>query len=220
MFQVSIKEDWSYNSHFTSHRQHHENGNQQMLQQAALHFNLPNSTDPLKRFTDTLYITQVKHTHHPHLISDSFKKLHGASYCTDLRTWTFQFSLNEVSKTFEHCLHDHISCPGHAGSVCEVSDGVLPAKSEWDHRGQRSHHGRSLLAAQWYLAGAFLVIDRCVNDAHSADTSFTCSSFFFFLFCWPCVYIDLLNSTLFRFGNQKVEIYLRSSNQCLIITWD
>lgn len=98
MFQVSIKEDWSYNSHFTSHRQHHENGNQQMLQQAALHFNLPNSTDPLKRFTDTLYITQVKHTHHPHLISDSFKKLHGASYCTDLRTWTFQFSLNEVLK--------------------------------------------------------------------------------------------------------------------------
>ncbi|XP_038584899.1 beta-mannosidase [Micropterus salmoides] len=56
---VSIKEDWSYNSNFTSHRQHHESGNQQMLLQAALHFNLPNSTDPLKRFTDTLYITQV-----------------------------------------------------------------------------------------------------------------------------------------------------------------
>lgn len=56
---VSIKDDWSYNSNFTSHRQHHEDGNQQMLRQAALHFNLPNSTDPLKRFTDTLYITQV-----------------------------------------------------------------------------------------------------------------------------------------------------------------
>ncbi|XP_024858880.1 beta-mannosidase isoform X2 [Kryptolebias marmoratus] len=56
---VSIPEDWSYNSNFTSHRQHHESGNQQMLQQAALHFNLPNSTVPLKRFTDTLYITQV-----------------------------------------------------------------------------------------------------------------------------------------------------------------
>ncbi|XP_039993181.1 beta-mannosidase [Xiphias gladius] len=56
---VSIKEDWSYDSNFTAHRQHHEGGNQQMLQQAALHFNLPNSTDPLKRFADTLYITQV-----------------------------------------------------------------------------------------------------------------------------------------------------------------
>uniref|UniRef100_A0A665WM54 Beta-mannosidase n=1 Tax=Echeneis naucrates TaxID=173247 RepID=A0A665WM54_ECHNA len=56
---VSIKEDWSYTSNFSSHRQHHEGGNQQMLQQAALHFNLPNSTDPLSRFTDTLYITQV-----------------------------------------------------------------------------------------------------------------------------------------------------------------
>ncbi|KAM8736241.1 beta-mannosidase [Acanthopagrus schlegelii] len=56
---VSVKADWSYNSSFSSHRQHHENGNQQMLQQAALHFNLPNATEPLKRFTDTLYITQV-----------------------------------------------------------------------------------------------------------------------------------------------------------------
>uniref|UniRef100_A0A8C4NSR8 Beta-mannosidase n=1 Tax=Dicentrarchus labrax TaxID=13489 RepID=A0A8C4NSR8_DICLA len=56
---VSIKEDWSYTSNFTSHRQHHENGNQQMLLQAGLHFHLPNSTDNLKRFTDTLYITQV-----------------------------------------------------------------------------------------------------------------------------------------------------------------
>nr|XP_046269073.1 beta-mannosidase isoform X2 [Scatophagus argus] len=56
---VSIKEDWSYDSQFASHRQHHENGNQQMLLQAAWHFNLPNSTDPLKRFTDTVYITQV-----------------------------------------------------------------------------------------------------------------------------------------------------------------
>ncbi|XP_041809505.1 beta-mannosidase-like [Chelmon rostratus] len=56
---ISIKEDWSFSSNFTSHRQHHENGNQQMLLQAALHLNLPNSTDPMKRFTDTLYITQV-----------------------------------------------------------------------------------------------------------------------------------------------------------------
>ncbi|XP_019953631.2 beta-mannosidase isoform X1 [Paralichthys olivaceus] len=56
---VSVKEDWSYDSDFTSHRQHHEDGNQQMLQQAAVHFHLPNSTDPLKRFTDTLYISQV-----------------------------------------------------------------------------------------------------------------------------------------------------------------
>lgn len=66
MFQVSVKEDWSYGSNFTSHRQHHEDGNQQMMKQAALHFNLPNSTEPLKRFRDTLYITQVKQTN-PHL---------------------------------------------------------------------------------------------------------------------------------------------------------
>lgn len=62
-FKASVKEDWSYSSRFTSHRQHHEDGNQQMLQQAALHFKLPASSDPIKRYTDTLYITQVKHAH-------------------------------------------------------------------------------------------------------------------------------------------------------------
>ncbi|XP_041669117.1 beta-mannosidase-like [Cheilinus undulatus] len=56
---VSAKEDWSYSSDFSSHRQHHKDGTQQMLLQAALHYNLPNSTDALKRYTDTLYITQV-----------------------------------------------------------------------------------------------------------------------------------------------------------------
>lgn len=57
--QVSVEEDWSYSSRFSAHRQHHADGNQQMLQQAALHFRLPNSSEPLQRFTDTLYITQV-----------------------------------------------------------------------------------------------------------------------------------------------------------------
>lgn len=56
---VSSEGDWSYDSVFASHRQHHEDGNRQMFLQAALHFHLPNSTDPLKRFTDSLYITQV-----------------------------------------------------------------------------------------------------------------------------------------------------------------
>lgn len=62
---VSLREDWSYSGRFASHRQHHESGNQQMLQQAALHFTLPNSSDPIRQYTDTLYLTQVAHTHHP-----------------------------------------------------------------------------------------------------------------------------------------------------------
>ncbi|XP_061843640.1 beta-mannosidase [Nerophis lumbriciformis] len=56
---VSVPEDWSYGSSFSLHRQHHPDGNEQMLQQAAIHFHLPNSTDPLRRFKDTLYLTQV-----------------------------------------------------------------------------------------------------------------------------------------------------------------
>ncbi|KAL0969506.1 hypothetical protein UPYG_G00228170 [Umbra pygmaea] len=57
--KVSIPEDWSYSSNFSSHRQHHLGGNQQMLQQAALHYHLPESSDLLQRYKHTLYITQV-----------------------------------------------------------------------------------------------------------------------------------------------------------------
>ncbi|NWU97336.1 MANBA mannosidase, partial [Upupa epops] len=57
--KVSSAEDWSYTSNFSLHRQHHENGNDQMLQQIGRHFKLPQSTDPVKKFKDTIYLTQV-----------------------------------------------------------------------------------------------------------------------------------------------------------------
>uniref|UniRef100_A0A8D1WIM2 Beta-mannosidase n=1 Tax=Sus scrofa TaxID=9823 RepID=A0A8D1WIM2_PIG len=57
--KVSSGEDWSYESKFSLHRQHHENGNFEMLHQAARHFRLPQSADPLRTFKDTLYLTQV-----------------------------------------------------------------------------------------------------------------------------------------------------------------
>lgn len=58
--KVSSHEDWTYTSNFSSHRQHHEDGNKEMLRQAALHFKLPDVSDPsLKTFADTLYLTQV-----------------------------------------------------------------------------------------------------------------------------------------------------------------
>ncbi|KAG7458795.1 hypothetical protein MATL_G00224440 [Megalops atlanticus] len=57
--QVSVAEDWSYQSNFTSHRQHHDMGNQQILEQAKLHFHLPDSPDPLQAYRDTLYLSQV-----------------------------------------------------------------------------------------------------------------------------------------------------------------
>ncbi|PKU34555.1 beta-mannosidase isoform x1 [Limosa lapponica baueri] len=56
---VSSTEDWSYTSNFSLHRQHHENGNDQMLQQIGHHFKLPQSTDPVKKFKDLIYLTQV-----------------------------------------------------------------------------------------------------------------------------------------------------------------
>ncbi|GAB1288145.1 Beta-mannosidase [Apodemus speciosus] len=57
--KVSTREDWSYNSRFSLHRQHHGNGNHEMLHQVKLHFKLPQKTDPLRTFKDTIYLTQV-----------------------------------------------------------------------------------------------------------------------------------------------------------------
>uniref|UniRef100_A0A8C1P6P8 Beta-mannosidase n=1 Tax=Cyprinus carpio TaxID=7962 RepID=A0A8C1P6P8_CYPCA len=57
--KVSVSSDWDFSSNFSAHRQHHEYGNQQMLKQAELHYILPNSTDPLQKYRDTIYITQV-----------------------------------------------------------------------------------------------------------------------------------------------------------------
>lgn len=57
--KVSIKEDWSYTSKFSTHRQHSANGNENMLNQASFHFKLPQGTDPLKNFKDTIYLTQI-----------------------------------------------------------------------------------------------------------------------------------------------------------------
>ncbi|NWH32714.1 MANBA mannosidase, partial [Chloropsis hardwickii] len=57
--KVSSPEDWSYTSNFSLHRQHHEGGNIQMLQEVGRHFKLPQSPDPVKQFKDMIYLTQV-----------------------------------------------------------------------------------------------------------------------------------------------------------------
>ncbi|KAM9477855.1 beta-mannosidase isoform 2-T2 [Clarias gariepinus] len=57
--KVSVNTDWDFNSEFSRHRQHHESGNVQILQQASLHYVLPNNTDLSQRYRDTIYISQV-----------------------------------------------------------------------------------------------------------------------------------------------------------------
>uniref|UniRef100_A0AAR2KN47 Beta-mannosidase n=1 Tax=Pygocentrus nattereri TaxID=42514 RepID=A0AAR2KN47_PYGNA len=57
--KVTVPADWDFGSNFSSHRQHHNLGNIQMLLQALLHYILPNNTDPVQRYRDNIYITQV-----------------------------------------------------------------------------------------------------------------------------------------------------------------
>ncbi|XP_053317515.1 beta-mannosidase isoform X2 [Spea bombifrons] len=59
IYKVSVPEDWSYGSNFTCHRQHHASGNEQMILQAGLHYQIPTNSDPVREFQDMLYLTQV-----------------------------------------------------------------------------------------------------------------------------------------------------------------
>lgn len=180
--QVSVGEDWSFDSRFTSHRQHHQSGNQQMLEQAALHFHLPNATDLLRRFTQTLYITQVSHTHfiksgrkcfQPAEGSRAFRLFSSTTQTNpDLLKQPQKNILNELIIPSLRCRRDvphpsllgfwfcccAASCAGHASTVREGSDGVLPEQPQPSCGGQRSHYGRPLLAAERHLAGAVLVV--------------------------------------------------------------
>uniref|UniRef100_A0A663MTH4 Beta-mannosidase n=1 Tax=Athene cunicularia TaxID=194338 RepID=A0A663MTH4_ATHCN len=85
--KISSTEDWSYTSNFSLHRQHHENGNDQMLQQIGYHFKLPQSTDPIKKLKDTIYLTQVMQ-----------------AQCIKTETEFYRFSQSEIIKGEGHTM--------------------------------------------------------------------------------------------------------------------
>ncbi|XP_040274156.1 beta-mannosidase isoform X2 [Bufo bufo] len=41
IYKVSTRDDWSYSGNFSTHRQHHDSGNEQMMFQAGLHYKMP-----------------------------------------------------------------------------------------------------------------------------------------------------------------------------------
>ncbi|XP_076814346.1 beta-mannosidase-like isoform X2 [Clavelina lepadiformis] len=56
---VTVAEDRKMNSNWSDHRQHHATGNQEMLNQIAMHFNMPNVGNSTQVFKDTIYLTQI-----------------------------------------------------------------------------------------------------------------------------------------------------------------
>ncbi|CAH1246435.1 MANBA [Branchiostoma lanceolatum] len=57
--KVSTADDWTLDSDFNDHRQHHQDGNTQMLDQAKFHFALPSGDDPVQQYVDNIYLSQV-----------------------------------------------------------------------------------------------------------------------------------------------------------------
>jgi len=57
--KVSVEGDWTFNSDFMLHRQHHENGNSEMMQQAGYHYAVPEKGNSLENYKDTIYIAQL-----------------------------------------------------------------------------------------------------------------------------------------------------------------
>ncbi|KAG8454148.1 hypothetical protein GDO86_000695 [Hymenochirus boettgeri] len=85
--KVSDPSDWHYTSNFSSHRQHHSSGNEQMLFQASLHYPKPLNRDPIKEFQYTLYLTQVMQ-----------------AQCVKLQTEFYRRSMKEVVNGLGHTM--------------------------------------------------------------------------------------------------------------------
>lgn len=51
--------DLDFDSPFMQHRQHHPDGNSQLLKQIQMHFKLPNSTDKVTQFDNLVFLTQI-----------------------------------------------------------------------------------------------------------------------------------------------------------------
>jgi len=95
--EVSIPEDWTYNSAFMDHRQHHGNGNEQMLDQAKKHFKLPSSYDWLKKFKDTLFLTQVTQARCMKVETEHYRRLQSELIQGQGRTMgTIYWQLNSI----------------------------------------------------------------------------------------------------------------------------
>lgn len=56
---VSLPPDWDLDSDFVAHRQHHDNGNEQIRDEIAMHMKLPTATNRTKRFIDFIYLSQI-----------------------------------------------------------------------------------------------------------------------------------------------------------------
>ncbi|XP_022090412.1 beta-mannosidase-like [Acanthaster planci] len=56
---VSKEGDWALNSSFSEHRQHHANGNKQMMMQIQRHFKDSTSANATQKFIDRIYLTQI-----------------------------------------------------------------------------------------------------------------------------------------------------------------
>jgi beta-mannosidase len=59
---VSLPGDLVYNSKFVNHRQHHKDGNDQLLKQIKRHFRDPSGSNPEIEFEDFVYLTQCVQT--------------------------------------------------------------------------------------------------------------------------------------------------------------
>ena len=59
---ISEPSDWAPTSPLMVHRQHHTNGTQQLMNQMAMHFTMPQNSNSTKYFNDWIYLTQCVQT--------------------------------------------------------------------------------------------------------------------------------------------------------------
>lgn len=72
---VLLPSDLTYNSSAMNHRQHHDGGTDQLVNQLKMHFKMPNSSNSTKLFDDFIYLTQTVQTMCIKAESEHFRRL-------------------------------------------------------------------------------------------------------------------------------------------------
>ncbi len=93
----SFPEDAIYFGQLNTHRQHHENGNEQILDEIKKNLNIPDrSNNPVKDFKNMIYLSQINQAMTLKTATELFRrsrsiydKITGAGYCMGTMYWQF-----------------------------------------------------------------------------------------------------------------------------------
>lgn len=85
-----MPEDARFFGKLNMHRQHHPDGNQQILDEISMNMKVPNVTDPVQNFKNMIYLSQVNQAMTLKTASEVFRR---SKSFVDSKTGNFKITL-------------------------------------------------------------------------------------------------------------------------------